>query len=140
MVASSTAGRCCTTPRCIRGADPIRQEVNGAAVFVLGICREISFDDTVVANVVAAEGFSDVVNDTVDILFVILKEFLEGRAEVGRVGSIGGIVGIAFEAAGEDLLFEAVEAGGNSLKVESPREGRGDGYLTVRRKGQLGKL
>lgn len=137
---SSTTGRRCGSTRCIRSADPIRQEVNGATIFILSIRREIRLDGAVIADVVAAKSFPDVVDDTVDVLFVILEKFLEGGAEVGRVGVSGGVVGVAFDAAGEDLLFEAVEAGGDALEVEGSGEGGGDGYLAMVCECQRGKL
>lgn len=39
------------------------------------------------------------------------------------LGAVAGVVGVAFDAAGEDLLFEAVEAAGDALEVEGTAEG-----------------
>ena len=90
-------------------------------------------DRGVVADGVAAERFADVVDDAVDVLFVVREEFLERGAEVLRVGAGAGVVGVAFDAAGEDLLFEAVEATRDALEVEGAAEGRGDGLLSGKR-------
>ena len=114
----------------IRGADPSGQEADGATILALGVSREVRLDSGIIADGVAAEGFADVVDDAVDVLFVVREEFLERGAEVLRVGAGAGVVGVAFDAAGEDLLFEAVEATRDALEVEGAAEGRGDGLLS----------
>ena len=101
----------------------------------MGVGGEVRLDGRVVAHGVAAERFAYVVDDAVDVLFVIREEFLERGAEVIWVGAVAGVVGVAFDAAGEDLLFEAVEAAGDALEVEGAAEGGGDGLLSGERDG-----
>ena len=60
---------------------------------------------------------------------------MERGAKVVWVGAVAGVVGVAFDAAGEDLLFEAVEATRDTLEVERAAEGRGDGLLSGKRQG-----
>lgn len=58
---------------------------------------------------------------------------MERVAKVLRVGAGTGVVRVAFDAAGKDLLFEAVEATRDALEVERAAEGRGDGLLSRER-------
>ena len=89
----------------------------------MGVGGEVRLDSSIIAYGVAAERFAHVVDDAIDVLFVVREEFLERGAEVIWVGAVAGIVGVAFDAAGEDLLFEAVEAAGDALEVEGAAEG-----------------
>lgn len=82
-----------------------------------------------VADVLVCEGFPDVVQGRVSVLFVVIEELLQGWAEVGGVGPVAGVARLGFEATGEDLLLEAVEAGRDTLEVEGLGEGGGDGGL-----------
>ena len=61
---------------------------------------------------------------------IILKEFLESEAEDLRVSTGAGVVGLVFNAAGKDLLFEAVESRGDVLEVERAAKGGGDELLS----------
>lgn len=83
-----------------------------------------------IAYGIATERSPHVVYDGVDVLSVVCEEFLERGAEVRRVGVGTGVIRAVFEAAGEDLLFEAVEAVGDALEVECAAEGGGDGLLS----------
>ena len=117
----------------IRRAGPSRQKFDGAAILALGVGGEVRLDSRVVAHGVAAERFAYVVDDAIDVLFVIREELLEGGAKVIWVGAVAGVVWIVFDAAGEDLLFEAVEAAGDALEIEGAAEGGGDGLLSGER-------
>ena len=114
----------------IRCADPGGQEADGALILALCVGGKVRLDSSVIAYGIAAECFAHVVDDSVDVLFVVCEEFLERGAKVLRVGAGAGVVRVGFDAAGEDLLFEAVEATRDALEVERAAEGRGDGLLS----------
>lgn len=117
----------------IRCADPGGQKGDGALILALCVGGKVWLNSSVIAYGIAAECFAHVVDDGVDVLFVVCEEFLERVAKVLRVGAGAGVVGVGFDAAGEDLLFEAVEATRDALQVERAAEGRGDGLLSRER-------
>ena len=119
----------------IRRAGPSGQKADGATILALGVGGEIRLDGRIIADGVAAERFAYVVDDTTDVLFVVREEFLERGAKVVWVGAVAGVVGVGFDAAGEDLLLEPVEAAGDALEVEGAAEGGGDGLLSGEREG-----
>ena len=99
----------------------------------MSVGGEVRLDSRIIAHGVAAERFAHVVDDAIDVLLAVREEFLERGAEVVWVGAVAGIVGVVFDAAGEDLLFEAVEATGDALEVERAAEGGCDGLLSGKR-------
>lgn len=99
-------------------------------ILALGVGGEIWLDRRVIAYLITAERLAHVVHDGVDVLLVVREKLLESGAEVLRVSTGAGVVRVAFDAAGEDLLFEAVESRGNALEVECAAEGGGDGLLS----------
>ena len=101
-------------------------------ILALGIGGEIRLNRRIIAYNITAERLAHVVHDGVDVLLVVREEFLESGAEVLRVSTGAWVVRVAFDAAGEDLLFEAVESPGNGLEVECAAEGGGDGLLSGR--------
>ena len=104
-------------------------------ILALGIGGEIRLNRRVIAYIIATERFAHVVHDGVDVLLVFREEFLESGAEVLRVGTSAGVVRVAFNAAGEDLLFEAVEALGYALEIECATECGSNGLLSGRGRG-----
>lgn len=79
---------------------------------------------------IATERSAHIVHDGVDVLLVVFEELLERGAEVLLVGVAAGVVRAVFDAAGEDLLFEAVKTARDALEVECAAEGGGDGLLS----------
>ena len=101
-------------------------------ILALGVGGEIRLNRCIIAYLITTERLSHVVHNGVDVLLVVREEFLESGAEVLRVSTGAGVVRVAFDPAGEHLLFEAVESLGNALEVECAAEGGGDGLLSGR--------
>lgn len=115
------------------GANPGGQKGDSALILALGIGGEVRLNRRIIAYGITTERSAHVVHDGIDGLLVLCEEFLERGAEVLRVGAVAGVVGAVLDAAGEDLLFEAVEAGGDALEVGYVAKSGGDGLLSGER-------